>query len=140
VAALLVSHFISVKRARKILTVVISVVLIAVCLFLTTAMLTDTVILPHHRAKLSSRIIAAYRDSAARGSVIAAEPGPHTVQTWSMCIYSPPLTVRVTAAGGSNYTYRAIGHPQSDLKATSWTFRLIMISDHSGKVTFPAGG
>jgi hypothetical protein len=109
---------------------------ILVCLFLIVAMLTDQFILPHQRAKLSSKIIEAYRSSAISGLVAVPTTAPDALQTWSMCIYSPPLTVRVRTAGGSNYTYRAVGHPISDLKATSWTFRLISVRDEQGHVTF----
>lgn len=125
------------QRVRQILLTVVSVAVILFCLFCIAAMFMDGFVIPRQRAKLSSAIITAYRSSAATGAVAAPEPAPDAIQTWSICIYSPPLAVRVRTAGGSNYTYRAVGHPSSDSKATSWTFRLRSVRDEQGHVTFP---
>jgi hypothetical protein len=117
---------------RVVLKVLGSVVLTACllgALFLTAAMLTESVINPLLRARLASNIVAAYRASAANGEVVAPGPGSDTVRAGAACIHSRPLTVTVTAEDGATHRYRAEGYPTSTLRAKSWSFRQLSRPD-----------
>ena len=84
----------------------------------------------HRRKKQASAIIAAYRSSAAAGTVVQSTSDPDAIQVWSGCWYSLPQMVRVKTPSGAVHTFWAESSP----KTTAWTFRPLFITETNGQV------
>ena len=107
------------------------------CLYVAFAIVYQEVIWPAERSRIATQIVKAYREKAVEGKVARPVSDGAGVYVWARCNYSIPLTVHVTTAGGSNYAYQAIGHPQSDSGSKSWTFQILWADDENGERVYP---
>jgi hypothetical protein len=89
------------------------------------------------RERVSSQIKASYVQSALSGEVVVPATNSDSLQCWSICFWSLPRTVEVTAPSGNKYYYIACRATNS---VRPYNFRFITGRDANGNRVTNARG